>query len=135
VSVAALASIGLVSHFSVALVLFAAWAIVFAAVSPVRQAFINGLIPSEQRATVLSTDNLLASTGGVVFQPVLGKIADAWGYPASYLTSAAVELMGLPFVLLARRERAPSDPIARGARGDRCADADSSARSGPASSA
>jgi MFS family permease len=129
VSVTALAAIGLVSHFSVALVLFAAWAVVFAAVSPVRQAFINGLIPSEQRATVLSTDNLLASTGGVVFQPALGRIAEASGYPASYLTSAAVELLALPFVLLARRERAASDPIARGARGDRCADGDGAARS------
>jgi MFS family permease len=120
VSVAALASIGLVSRFSVALALFAMWAIVFAAVSPVRQAFINGLIPSQQRATVLSSDNLLSSAGGAAFQPVLGKVADASGYPASYLVGAVVELLALPFVLLARRERAPSDPIARGTRGDRC---------------
>jgi MFS family permease len=120
-SVAALAAIGLVSRFAVALALFAIWAIVFAAVTPVRQAFINGLIPSEQRATVLSSDNLLSSAGGVVFQPVLGKVADASGYPAAYLVSAVVELLALPFVLLARRERAPSDPIGKG-RGDRCAE-------------
>jgi len=125
-STAALAAIGIVSSFGVALGLFAAWAIVFAAVTPVRQAFINGLIPSEQRATVLSTDNLLASSGGVVFQPVLGRIADAAGYPASYLVSAAVEFLALPFILLARRERAPSDPIAKGTRGDRCLDPASS---------
>ncbi len=34
-----------------------------------------------------------------------------WGYPASYVIGAAVELAALPFLLLARRERAPSDPI------------------------
>jgi MFS family permease len=119
-SVAALTGIGIAKHFALALVLFAGWAIVFAAATPVRQAFINGLIPSEQRATVLSTDNLLASAGGVVFQPVLGKVAEASGYPTAYLVSAVVELLALPFVLLARRERAPSDPIAKGARGDRC---------------
>jgi MFS family permease len=119
---AALAAIGLVSSFGVALLLFALWAIVFAAVTPVRQAFINGLIPSEQRATVLSSDNLLASSGGVLFQPLLGRVADASGYPLSYVVSAAIELIALPFILLARRERAPSDPIGRGARGDRCAE-------------
>jgi MFS family permease len=122
VSVAALAAIGLVSRFAAALALFAIWAIVFAAVTPVRQAFVNGLIPSEQRATVLSSDNLLSSAGGVVFQPMLGRVADGSGYPASYLVSALIELLALPFVLLARRERAPSDPIAKGSRGDRCAE-------------
>jgi hypothetical protein len=70
----------------------------------------NGLIPSEQRATVLSSDNLLSSSGGVVVQPVLGKVADVWGYAASYVVSACVELLALPFILLARRENAPSDP-------------------------
>jgi len=41
---------------------------------PVRQAFVNGLIPSEQRATVLSFDSLMGSAGGVVFQPALGRV-------------------------------------------------------------
>jgi MFS family permease len=116
----ALAVIGLASSFAVALSLFALWAIVFAAVTPVRQAFINGLIPSAHRATVLSSDNMLGSAGGVVVQPVLGRVADASGYPASYVAGAVIELVALPFVLLARRERAPSDPIARGTRADRC---------------
>jgi hypothetical protein len=47
-------------------------------------------------------------------------MADVSGYPASYPASAVVELLALPFVLLARRERAPSDPIARGTWGDLC---------------
>ena len=119
---AALATIGLVHSFGLALALFAVWAMVFAAVTPVRQAFVNGLIPSKQRATVLSTLNLLDSSGGVAFQPALGRVAEVSGYPASYLASAAIELLALPFVLLARRERAPSDPIAKGTRGDRCED-------------
>ena len=110
-SAIALAFIGLLPNFWVALTLLAMWAIVFAASMPVRQAFINGLIPSEERATVLSFDNLLSSSGGVVIQPVLGKVADAWSYPVSYVVGAGVELLALPFILLARRERASSDPI------------------------
>jgi len=50
----------------------------------VRQAYVNALIPSEQRATVLSFDSLMGSSGGVAFQPVLGRVADGWGYPTSY---------------------------------------------------
>jgi MFS family permease len=84
---------------------------VFAATMPVRQAFINGLIPSEERATVLSSYNLLGSSGGVIVQPALGRAADVWGYSTSYLAGACVEILALPFILLARRERARSDPM------------------------
>jgi MFS family permease len=80
-------------------------------VIPVRQAFVNGLIPSGQRATVLSFDSLMGSTGGVLFQPALGRAADVWGYPASYLCSAAIQAVAVPLMWLARRERAESDPI------------------------
>jgi MFS family permease len=110
-SAAALALIGLASRFWVALALLALWALVFAAVGPVRQAFINGLIPSAQRATVLSSDNLLSSAGGAVLQPVLGRVADAWSYSTSYVVGGVIELLALPFVLLARREKARSDRI------------------------
>jgi MFS family permease len=110
-SAAALAVVGLVSIFWVALSLMGTWAIVFAATTPIRQAFINGLIPSEERATVLSSDNLVASSGGVIVQPLLGRVADAWSYPVSYVAAAAIELLALPFILLARRENAPSDAV------------------------
>src|SRR2546425_3459280 len=84
-SAAALALIGLAPNFVAALALMGLWAVVFAATMPVRQAFINGLIPSEERATGLSSYNLLGSSGGVIVQPALGRAADAWGYATSYL--------------------------------------------------
>ena len=101
-SVAALTLIGLVPSFAAALALMGLWAFVFAATTPVTQAFINGLIPSEDRATVLSSYQLLGSAGGVVFQPALGRVADAWGYASAYLVGAGVQLLGLPFIVLAR---------------------------------
>jgi MFS family permease len=109
VTAAVLAMMGLVSNFWVALALLAVRGVMFAATMPVRQALLNGLIPSAQRATVLSSDNLLGSAGGVVIQPALGKAADAWSYGPSYLLSAGIQLLVLPFILLARRERAVSD--------------------------
>ncbi len=110
-SVAILAAIGLTSSFVVALVILIAWCVIAAIEEPMRRAFINPLIPSEQRATVLSFDSLMGSSGGVVIQPVLGRTADAFGYGTSYIVAAGIQALSLPFVLLARREDAPSDPI------------------------
>jgi len=103
--------VGWTTSFWVALVLVVAWSMVFAIEGPLRQAFINGVIPSEQRATVLSFDNLMGSAGGVVAQPALGRVADVYGYGPSYIVAAGIQALALPFIYLARRERAPSDPI------------------------
>jgi predicted MFS family arabinose efflux permease len=105
--------LGLTGSFVVALLLLAVWSFVFAVESPLRQAFINGVIPSEQRATVLSFDSLMGSAGGVVTQPALGRSSDVNGYGAAYVVSAGIQALALPFVLLARRENAVSDPIER----------------------
>jgi MFS family permease len=106
-----LALLGVTTAFWVAVGLLVLWGLTAAAALPIRMAYMNGLIPSEQRATVLSFDNLLGSSGGVVIQPALGKVADVWSYSTSYLVAAGVHLMGVPFVVLARRARGVSDPI------------------------
>ena len=100
-----------IGAFYLAIVLLVLWALVFAISMPIRQAFLNGIIPSEQRATVLSFDSLMGSAGGVVAQPALGRVADLSGYAASYLVAAGINALALPFIFLARREGAPSDPI------------------------
>ncbi len=111
VSGAVLALLGGITRFPVAVALLVLWALMFAATTPIRQAYLNGLIPSEQRATVLSFDNLLGSSGGVVIQPALGKVAEVSSYPTSYVAGAALQLAAAPFVLLARREKAAADSI------------------------
>ena len=106
-----LAIVGVTSSFVLAVVLMTLWALVFAIVGPLRQAFVNGVIPSDQRATVLSFDNLMGSAGGVIAQPALGRAADVFGYGPSYVIAAAVGALAIPFEILARLENAPSDPI------------------------
>lgn len=110
-SALSLALIAIVSTFWAAVALLGAWAIVFAVIVPVRQAFLNNSIPSAQRATVLSSDNLLSSSGGVFVQPLLGRVADVWSYATSYLVAAIVEVLAFPFLLLVRRERSPADAM------------------------
>ena len=103
-----------VSTFAVGLVVLVGWSFSMWVTVPVRQTYLNGLIPSAQRATVLSFDNLMTSAGAAAAQPLLGRIADARGYPFAYFVSAFVQLTALPFLLLARRANAASDPIASG---------------------
>jgi MFS family permease len=116
-SVISLVLIGLIESFWAVIGLIVAWGLLFAAVMPIRQAYLNGLIPSQQRATILSFDSLMSSSGGVVAQPILGRAADVWGYPSSYLLSGAISALSLPFIARSRRENAPADlggPITAG---------------------
>jgi MFS family permease len=110
-SVLVLAAIGFTRSFPIAVVLLVLWGLMFAAVTPVRQAYLNDLIASKERATVLSFDSLLSSSGAAGSQPILGRVADVWGYPASYLCCAGIQALALPFLWLARREQAPGDAI------------------------
>jgi MFS family permease len=110
-SVAALAAIGFVEDFYAVIGLIVVWGLLFAATTPIRQAYINGMIPSRQRATILSFDSLMASTGGVWAQPLLGRAADAYGYASSYLFSAGISAFAIPCLLLSRRQRNPADTV------------------------
>jgi MFS family permease len=120
IGIACLALMGATGNFGVAIVLLVVWGLTFSMEMPIRQAYLNGIIPSEQRATVLSFDNLMASAGGVVVQPALGRVSDLWGYPTAYLLSAGIQLAAVPFLVLARRTKAPSDrpaPLGRAGSG------------------
>jgi MFS family permease len=103
--------IGTIESFWPAIGLIVVWALLFAATMPIRQAYLNGLIPSRQRATIISFDSMMTSSGGVWAQPALGRSADVWGYAPSYLISAGISSLALPFLLLSRRENAPADVL------------------------
>jgi MFS family permease len=106
-----LLAVGFVGNFYAALIIIFLWGLMFASIMPIRQAFLNGLIPSEQRATVLSFDSLMGSSGGIVIQPILGRSADAWNYSTSYALSALFQAASLPFIFLAKKENAKADTI------------------------
>jgi MFS family permease len=113
-SVVTLALMGLVESFWGVLALIVVWGLLFAATMPIRQTYLNGLIPSRQRATILSFDSLMGSTGGVWSQPLLGRAADVWGYAPSYLMSAAISALALPTLALSRRENTTADVVDAG---------------------
>lgn len=104
-----LVALGVTRVFWVALLLLVLWALVSAAGTPVRQAYLNDMIASKQRATVLSFDSLMGSSGGIVVQPLLGRAADVYGYPLSLAISGVIELFAVPFLLASRHQRSPAD--------------------------
>jgi MFS family permease len=110
-SVVALGLIGVVQSFWPVIGLIVVWGLMFAASMPIRQSYLNGMIPSKQRATILSFDSMMSSSGGVWTQPLLGRAADVWGYPSSYLIAAGISTIGIPFIALSRRQNNPADTM------------------------
>jgi MFS family permease len=110
-----LLALGFTDAFWLALLLLVLWGLVFAADLPIRQAYLNDMIPSSQRATVLSFDSLMGSSGGVVVQPVLGRVADVYSYANSFVVGSVIQLLSVPFIVASRREGSPSDTATGGA--------------------
>src|SRR5690349_9377475 len=110
-STVAVALMGLVESFWPVIAFTVAWGLLFAATMPIRQAYMNGLIPSRERATILSFDSLMGSAGGVWAQPALGRAADMWGYAPSYLITAGISALALPALALSRRQNAAADMV------------------------
>ncbi len=104
-----LAALGLTERFAVAVALLVLWGLVAAAAAPVRQAYLNDLVPSGSRATVLSFDSLVGNAGGVVLQPGLGRVADGPGYATSLVIGASIQLFALPLLLASRHSGASAD--------------------------
>lgn len=107
----ALLFLGTISNFYFAVLMVGLWAISFAMSTPIYQALINSLIPSRQRATILSLSNLMGSSGGVVTQPILGRAADIWGYGTTYVMTSGITIVAAFFFFLLRQENIPPDYI------------------------
>lgn len=110
-AVAAVALIGLVESFYAVIGLIVVWALLTSASMPIRQTYLNGLIPSRERASILSFDSMMSSFGGVAVQPALGRVADVWGYGPSYVIGASLSVLSIPFILLSRKQNAPADTV------------------------
>ena len=111
VAVGAAAWMPVRAGFYVAVAALLLLSLLYALMEPFRAALLNDLIPSDQRATILSFDSLAASAGGAVIQPTLGKSADVWGLGVGYLMSAGLFGLGVPFLVAARRMELDADRV------------------------
>ena len=99
--------------FWLAIALLAVVALGWALAGPVQQAYINEVIPSQQRATVLSFSSLMSSAGGVVAQPALGRVADVYSLGLGYIVAGSVYILQLPFLWAVRRMGLAADDVVR----------------------
>src|ERR1700730_11353531 len=109
--VVVLALMGIIQRFWVVIGLVVIWSLIFAASSPIRQTYRSAMIRARQGATSLSFDSLMGSAGGVWAQPLLGRVADVWGYGPSYVVGAAISAIAIPALALSRRQNAPADTV------------------------
>ncbi len=97
--------------FWIAVGLLAVVALGWALTGPVQQAYINAVIPSQQRATVLSFHSLMSSAGGVVSQPALARVADVYSLGVGYVVAGCLYLVQFPFIWAVRRMGLAADEV------------------------
>lgn len=107
----AMVLVGVASVFWIALVALLAAGVAMGVNMPIRQAFVHGMVPTEQRATVVSFDSMITGVAAVGGQAGLGVYSERAGYSAAYIIGGATTIVALPLLWAARRLRAPADPF------------------------
>lgn len=80
-----------------------------AALYPIQSDSLNALIPSEQRATLISVDSMCFSIVMIVLFPLAGALADRWGLKTVLLLLGVILLLFLLTVFCIEKESFSSD--------------------------
>jgi MFS family permease len=83
---------------------------------PVRSAYLHQVVPSEQRATVVSFDSMLSNAGSIGGQVGLGALGEARGVGSAFVVGGVATAVALPILGRLRRLGGAPDSIV-GARG------------------
>ena len=78
---------------------------------PVHSAYLHQVVPSEQRATVVSFDSMLSSVGGVGGQIGLGVLGEARSIASAFVVGGLATAGALPLLARLRRLGGPADVI------------------------
>jgi MFS family permease len=105
----ALVGVGAVDAFLPALGLLFLGGVAMGVQIPVSQAFIHEVVPTQQRATVVSFGSMISGAGGVAGQSGLGALAERKGFSAGYIVGGVLTVVSLPLVWAVRRRRDPAD--------------------------
>lgn len=105
--------VGLATSFPIALGFLLCGSVAMGVQMPVRQTFIHAMVPSAQRATVVSFDSMIGGVGAVGGQAGLGVYADRQSYSAAYVVGGALTLVAAPIVWMVRRMQ-PSEDLIEG---------------------
>ncbi|MCH7939727.1 MAG: MFS transporter [Candidatus Marinimicrobia bacterium] len=104
-------AVGLANNFYLAVGLYLLTGVAFGIIGPTRMACMHKMIPSEQRATIISFDSLVGNVGSVGGQVGLGYLARQQSLGMGYITGGLVTLLSLPILLVFRALRMPEDQM------------------------
>ncbi len=100
----AIVGVGLIQSFYPAVGFFLCFSFAVGLAMPVKQAWLHEIIPSEQRASIVSFDSLVGSVGSVGGQVGYGYLADRLSISAGYIAGGLVNLMILIPLFALRKE-------------------------------
>jgi MFS family permease len=103
--------VGLAGSFWPAVALFLVAMAATGVGTPVQQAYLHAVVPSAERATVVSAVSLVGSAGGTAGSLGLGYLARAQSVAAGYATGGLFMLLALPPILVLRGRREDADRI------------------------
>lgn len=106
---AAMVVVGLTGSFWIAVIVFLVAMGASGVYTPVRQAYIHQLIPSEERATIVSFDSMVVSAGSIFGQSGLGYLSQVRSISAGYISGGIYTLVAIPILYALRRMDAPAD--------------------------
>jgi MFS family permease len=104
-------AVGLTDSFWIAVGFYLVGSAASGVFTPVNQAYLHAVIPSEQRATVLSLSSLVASAGSMGGQAGLGWLAASRSLGTGYVAGGIVAAFAIPWVLAMRRLGGAPDRI------------------------
>lgn len=103
--------LGLVTSFWAALPALLLLMAATGVTSPVRQAYLHQVVPSEQRATVVSFDSMISNTGGIGGQVGLGALGESRSVGAAFVAGGLFTACALPLLARVRAIGGPADRI------------------------
>lgn len=111
ISTLAIIGVGLVNSFWAAVVLFLIFMAASGVSTPVHQAYLHKLAPSEQRAAIVSFDSMIGNSGGILGQTGLGYLSEKTSIATGYVVGGVATLLVLPILFALRRLDEPADRI------------------------
>ena len=111
IQTAAAVGVGFADSFWMAVGLFLIVTGAMGVTGPVKQAYLHQVIPTEQRASVVSLVSLVGNAGGVVGQSSLGLIARVRSIGDGYVAGGLATIAVVPLLLVLRARGERSDLI------------------------
>ena len=103
--------IGAIQVFWIAVPLFLVAAVIGGVLQPLRQTYFHHLIPTEQRATLVSFDSLVGSVGSIGGQTGLGWLSQQRSIPAGYVVGGLITALEVPILARLKARSDPADVV------------------------